>query len=102
MNLNDYQNQAMNSVAITEKNLAALLHRSLGLNGEAGEIANVIKKIVRDKDGKPDVSDLEKITEKLGDTLYYLAVLAEYFSKSLDEIALKNLEKSQKFLDSRK
>jgi len=99
--LNDYQEKALESVAITDKNLAALAHRSLGLVGEAGELANVVKKIIRDKDGKATEDDIQKAAEKLGDTLYYVAVLGEYFNLDLETIAEKNLEKSKKFKQER-
>ena len=101
MQLNDYQNKALESVAITDKNIAALAHRTLGLSGEAGVLANTIKKIIRDKQGKLSEEDTIFVREKLGDVLYYAAVLADYAELSLDEIALKNLEKSADFKQSR-
>lgn len=101
MNVDEYQQKALESVAIKEKNLAALAHRSLGLTGEAGELANILKKIVRDKNGVADEADLAKIKEKLGDTLYYVAVLSEYFGINLSDVAEGNLEKSRKFRESR-
>lgn len=85
------------SVAIKEKDMAALAHRSLGLTGEAGEVASIIKKIIRDKHGKADAAEVQKISEKLGDTLYYLAVLAAYYDIDLQEIATNNVEKSEAF-----
>ena len=94
--MDEYQLKALESVAITEKDLAALAHRSLGLTGEAGELANILKKIVRDKNGQADEVDLAKIKEKLGDTLYYVAVLAEYFDLKLSDVVEGNLEKSRK------
>ena len=101
MNLDDYQQNALKSVAITEKNLAALAHRTLGLTGESGQVANMVKKIIRDKAGAATVKDTEEITEKLGDALYYVAVLAEYFGKDLSEVAAVNLEKSRIFMEKR-
>jgi len=101
MQLNDYQNKALESVAITDKNIAALAHRTLGLSGEAGVLANTIKKIIRDKQGKLSEEDTIFVREKLGDVLYYAAVLADYAELSLDEIALKNLEKSADFKQNR-
>lgn len=101
MNMNDYQDSAMKSVAITSKGVAALAHRSLGLSGESGILANTIKKIIRDKDAFPDESDRVAAKEKLGDALYYIAVLAEYFDLTLDDVAATNLEKSQAFLQNR-
>lgn len=101
MNLNNYQDEALKSIAITQKSLPALAHRSLGLAGEAGEVANVIKKIIRDKSGQPNDDDIQKIAEKLGDTLYYIAALSQYFALDLDEIAEKNLKKSKAFIEAR-
>lgn len=96
-----YQLKALESVAIKEKDLAALAHRSLGLSGEAGEVASIVKKLIRDKEGVPHDSDLLKLKEKLGDALYYVAVLSEYFGFSLSDVAEMNIEKSKKFKESR-
>lgn len=87
----------MLSVALKQKDVAALAHRSLGVAGEAGELANVIKKIIRDKNGQATAEDIQKINEKLGDTLYYIAVLADYYSIPLEEVAVKNVAKSEAF-----
>jgi NTP pyrophosphatase (non-canonical NTP hydrolase) len=102
MELSEYQKRALLSVAITEKNVTALAHRTLGLAGEAGEVASIVKKIIRDKNGKATATDKRKIAEKLGDTLYYVAVLAEYYGIELEDIANKNLDKSETFRKSRK
>ncbi len=101
MELNDYQLQALKSVAIKQKNVAALAHRSLGIAGEAGELASIVKKIIRDKNGVATEEDIRKITEKLGDTLYYVAVLAEYFDIQLEDVSSKNLTKAENFRKSR-
>ncbi len=97
MQLNDFQKQALQSVAITDKNVAALAHRTLGLSGEAGVLANAIKKVIRDKNGELSDEDILFIEEKVGDVLYYAAVLADYAELSLEDIAQKNLEKSTAF-----
>lgn len=101
MELNDYQRTAMKSIAIKEKNLAALAHRTLGITGESGELANVIKKIIRDKSGQPTDDDIQLISEKLGDVLYYVSALADYFVFDLEEIAEKNIKKSKAFKAAR-
>lgn len=104
MDMNEFQRKALGSVglvALKKKDVDALAHRSLGLAGEAGEVASLIKKIIRDKQGSADQADMEKISEKLGDTLYYLAVLAGYYDIDLQEIASNNLEKSEAFRKSR-
>ncbi|HSW37119.1 MAG TPA: nucleoside triphosphate pyrophosphohydrolase family protein [Candidatus Saccharimonadales bacterium] len=101
MDMDDFQKQALDSVAITEKSLAALAHRALGLSGEAGILANQLKKMIRDKNGQADSQDIEVIRKRLGDVLYYLAVLAEYFNLSLADIAKQNLAQSAEFKKSR-
>ena len=101
MNMNDFQREALESVAFKQKDIAALAHRSLGVAGEAGELANVIKKIIRDKNGQATPEDVSKIIEKLGDTLYYVAVLADYYDISLEEVASKILLKADIFGKSR-
>lgn len=101
MNIDDFQTHALKSVAITDKNIAALAHRTLGLNGEAGILSNQIKKIIRDKNGNASDEDLEVIKKRLGDVLYYTAVLAEYFDLTLSEVAEQNVAQSTKFRKDR-
>ncbi len=101
MQLNDFQLQALRSVAITDKTVAALAHRSLGLSGEAGVVANNVKKVIRDKQGKLSADDIAQLKEKLGDVLYYVAVLAEYADLNLEDIAQQNITKSTEFRNSR-
>lgn len=101
MNLNDYQSQALKSVAITDKTVSALAHRTLGLSGEAGIVANNVKKVIRDKQGKLSDEDIAQLKEKLGDVLYYVAVLADYADLSLESVAEHNISKSQAFLEKR-
>jgi NTP pyrophosphatase (non-canonical NTP hydrolase) len=65
----------------------------LGLAGEAGEVANKVKKIYRDNDGvlRPDKAD--EISSELGDVLWYVAAIATDMGVNLQEIAEWNLEK---------
>ena len=97
MQLNDFQQQALRSVAIPDKTMAALAHRSLGLGGEAGIVSNVVKKVIRDKNGVLGDEDVALLKEKLGDVMYYAAVLADYAGLELNEIAAANLDKSAVF-----
>jgi NTP pyrophosphatase (non-canonical NTP hydrolase) len=97
MKLDDYQKQAMESIAIKDASIAALAHRILGLSGESGLIANRIKKIIRDSDGELSQADQQFIKEKLGDALYYISALADYADLSLSEVAVNNLEKANRF-----
>ena len=80
MRLDEYQQKAL-STAIDEG--SELMQRVLGLVGESGEIADKIKKWVRDSDG--DLSKLDKraIMAELGDTLWYIATLADFLGYKL-------------------
>lgn len=101
MQLDDFQKQALQSIAITDKSVAALAHRTLGLTGEAGIIGNAVKKVIRDRGGALSDAEAEFLKEKLGDVLYYVAALADYADISLDDIAKSNLQKSANFKANR-
>jgi len=73
----------------------------LGLAGEAGELANELKKGIRDENFKePDGSLLdsrrEKMIYELGDVLWYTSCIADELGISLEEVAEKNIEKLYK------
>lgn len=69
------------------------IEKVLGLVGEAGETADKIKKILRDKDGIPSDEDRDLVTKELGDTLWYLAAIARYLGIPLSEVASGNIDK---------
>lgn len=66
---------------------------TLGLAGEAGEVAEKVKKIFRDNRGKLDLSSQMAIRRELGDVLWYVANLAAEIGCTLDDVALDNLFK---------
>lgn len=101
MDIDDFQKHALQSVAITQKGIPALAHRTLGLTGEAGILANQLKKVIRDKEGQPAESDIQEAKKRLGDVLYYTATLADYFGLSLSEIAAQNMQQSTVFKEKR-
>ena len=65
----------------------------LGLVGEAGETADKVKKIIRDKDGVLSDEDRDALVKELGDTLWYLATLARYLNVPLSEVAKTYVDK---------
>jgi NTP pyrophosphatase (non-canonical NTP hydrolase) len=73
----------------------ALAYLTLGLAGEAGEIANKAKKLIRDGD---NADKRQEIGKELGDVCWYLAVLAEELDMNLGKVMEDNIEK----LSSRK
>lgn len=74
------------------------LYGALGLNGEAGEIADKIKKLYRDRDGKVDDEFRDDMKKELGDVLWYVARIADDFGLTLQDVADGNVQK----LSSRK
>lgn len=70
-----------------------LFEKVLGLAGEAGEVTDKVKKIVRDKQGLLTDFDKKEIAKELGDTLWYLAGIARYLEIPLSEVASGNIEK---------
>lgn len=58
----------------------------LGISGEAGEVADLIKKEYYHSHPR----NREKMLEELGDTLFYLSVTAWYYGYSLEEVARAN------------
>jgi NTP pyrophosphatase (non-canonical NTP hydrolase) len=90
MNFDDYQDTCL-ITAVYPHVGDNIYYPALGLAGEAGEIANKIKKVMRD--GTPATSIREDIKNEIGDVLWYCAVLAREFDLDLQEIAVSNLEK---------
>ena len=66
---------------------------ALGLTGEAGELADKIKKVYRDKGGVFKQEERDAIAKELGDVLWYLTRLGATLGFSLEEIAVGNIEK---------
>jgi len=88
----DYQSRACET-AIFPKH-QAMEYLTLGLTGEAGEIANKVKKFIRDGATKDEyLAKRIEIGYEIGDVLWYCAVLAEELEMNLGHIMEKNLEK---------
>lgn len=69
------------------------VYPTLGLVGEAGEVAEKIKKVLRDKKGVVDQKTKQEIMKELGDVLWYLAQIATELDLSLEKIASFNVKK---------
>ena len=95
MRFDEYQKKALTTVLTTEDSFKDLLHWVLGINGESGEIAEKVKKIIRDKNGEVSEDDKKELAKEIGDVLWYLAVFAEELGMSLEDIAKANLDKLQ-------
>jgi NTP pyrophosphatase (non-canonical NTP hydrolase) len=92
MLLSDYQARSR-ATAVYPQRGANLLYPTLGLCGEAGEVAEKIKKMVRDDQGVLSEERRAALSKELGDVLWYLAQLATEADLDLDAIAEENLAK---------
>ena len=92
MTFNEYQEKAR-STAIYPRLGNNLEYPTLGLCGEAGEVAEKIKKILRDDDGKCTPEKREALKKELGDVTWYCANLACELGLTFEEIAQFNVEK---------
>lgn len=92
MNFEEYQKKSRKT-AIYPGAGKNYIYPTLGLVGEAGEIANKIKKIERDKNNILDDKTREALKKELGDVLWYISQLATELGLSLDEIAGLNIER---------
>ncbi|MGB7443319.1 MAG: nucleoside triphosphate pyrophosphohydrolase family protein [Coleofasciculaceae cyanobacterium] len=92
MKFKEYQDLSR-QIAIRPGVDAPLTFQVLGLCGESGEVADKLKKIMRDKGGIIEEKDKAEIAEELGDVLWHLAQVASELNWSLDDIAQASLEK---------
>jgi NTP pyrophosphatase (non-canonical NTP hydrolase) len=89
--LDNYQEQATKTAIYGAGN--KVNYPILGLLGEAGEIANKYKKVLRDNDGKLTEEKRDDILDELGDVLWYCAALANDLDTTLSDVASRNIEK---------
>jgi len=75
------------------KHMPAVVYYALKLNGEAGELAEKVGKIYRDKDGVWSEEDKMLVLKELGDCLWYISRLAKWLGFSLCRVALENVKK---------
>ena len=86
MELDEYQKRA-EKFAVYPDNFK-VIYPSLGLVGEAGEVAEKVKKWLRD-----GAIDKEEVAKELGDVMWYMAALARDLGYPLSDIAQMNLDK---------
>ena len=87
--LNNYQMQAREFAIYSED--MKITYPTLGLAGEAGEVADKVKKVYRD--GRDDSRFKGEIAKEIGDVLWYCAALADDLGFSLQQIAEMNMYK---------
>ncbi|MBS1770730.1 MAG: nucleoside triphosphate pyrophosphohydrolase family protein [Acidobacteria bacterium] len=95
MNFEDYQSAA-SKTALYPRRMSNVEYPTLGLAGEAGEVANIVKKIQRDHAGVLTDETKAKLKDELGDVLWYISACADELGLTLAEIAEFNIQKLAK------
>ena len=94
MNFDEYQKFARSTAIYPDE--CKVVYPALGLCGEAGEVAEKVKKNIRD--GK----SLDGLALELGDVLWYISTLADDLGVTLEEVAKTNIEKLQSRMERNK
>ena len=92
MELNDYQKESRKTALYPNVGNNAI-YPTLGIVGEAGEVADKVKKILRDKNGVFDEDSKNAIKFELGDVLWYISQLSSELGYELEDVAKANLQK---------
>ena len=92
MEFNQYQEEARKTAIYPNKD-NNFVYPTLGLSGEAGEVAEKIKKVIRDNGGVVSEEKKAELAKELGDVLWYVANLAEELGLKLEDVAQANIEK---------
>ena len=98
MKFDEYQEKAkkydlFNDATVDNLAEPAFSEKVLGLVGEAGETADKVKKIIRDRKGAAMEEDKDAIKKELGDVLWYVANVSRYLGFSLSDVAETNIDK---------
>ena len=91
MNFKEYQEVAITTAKYD--NSLKVIYPALGLCGEAGEVAEKVKKIYRDKNGLFDSATITEIKKELGDVLWYISQISNDLGINLEDVAQSNIDK---------
>lgn len=91
INFKEYQTQAL-STKIYPNNMK-VVYPLIGLSGEVGELAEKIKKTIRDNNSVFTDEIKNEIKKEIGDILWYLASIADDLGITLNDAAECNINK---------
>ena len=91
MTLNEYQQHALETAIYPDE--SRIVYPTLGLTGEAGEVADKVKKVIRDTHGEFTPEQKQETMKEIGDVLWYCATLSHDLGYDLEEVARTNVEK---------
>lgn len=93
MDINQYQDEALKTAVFPAD--MRIIYPTLGLAGETGEVADKVKKEIRDHNAEFSPEARQEIAKELGDVLWYMANLAHALGYTLEDIAQINIKKIQ-------
>lgn len=94
MNFDEYQKlTATTAVYPGSGGISGLTYAALGLNGEAGEVADKVKKLLRDHNGNMSHDQCLAIVKELGDVLWYLSQMCSELRVPMSYVADLNINK---------
>lgn len=91
MTLNEYQGCALETAIYPEDK--KIIYPTLGMAGEAGEVADKVKKVIRDNEQEFTAEKKTEIMKEIGDVLWYCATLSHDLGYTLEEVAQYNVDK---------
>lgn len=89
LTVRDYERQAMRTANFSGTAREILIEVGLGITGEAGEVADMIKKHVR----QGHALDKEHLTKELGDVAWYLALGCRVLNVPMEVVLQANIDK---------
>lgn len=91
MEINEYQKAALTTAVYPEDK--RIIYPALGMCGEAGEVADKVKKVIRDNNQHFTDDKKLEIAKEVGDVLWYCATMAHDIGFTLEEVAQMNIDK---------
>ena len=96
MKFSEYQTESRKTAKYPQIG-SNIIYPVLGLTGEAGEVADKVKKLIRDKNidnpNEISIEDTEELKKELGDVLWYVTQIATELKLDLTDVAQANLDK---------
>ena len=92
MDFDAYQERAWRTAIYPNKGID-YVYPILGLTGEAGEVAEKVKKVIRDDGGVFTEEKLDELKRELGDVLWYVGAICSTFDILMSDVAEQNLQK---------
>jgi NTP pyrophosphatase (non-canonical NTP hydrolase) len=89
---NDYEKFAKSTMVYPNKG-ENIIYPVLGIAGEAGEVAEKVKKLIRDSNGVANEEWKKELMKELGDVLWYVTAIAYELGYSLENVAEFNVAK---------